>query len=69
MVACHRTNAGRGDGMKKGGALLWTPPAILLRGGGYWIASFLVAVEAFFGRVSSSTPSLYLAWALASSTS
>ena len=37
--------------------------------GVYWIASFLAAVVAFFGRVNSSTPSLYLAWALVSSTS
>lgn len=37
--------------------------------GNYWIASFLAELAAFFGKVSSSTPSLYLAWALASSTS
>ncbi len=38
-------------------------------GPGYWTASFLDAAEAFFGRVSSRTPSVYLAWALASSMS
>jgi len=37
--------------------------------GNYWMASFLAVAPGFFGRVSSSTPSLYLAWAWASSTS
>src|SRR3569832_2014122 len=48
--------------LKKGAALGF-------RGGAYWTASFLAELTAFFGRGSSSTPSLYLAWALASSTS
>ncbi len=43
--------------------------AFACNSGNYWIASFLAELTAFFGRLSSSTPSLYLAWALASSTS
>jgi len=35
----------------------------------YWIASFFAELTAFFGNVSSSTPSAYFAWAVASSTS
>lgn len=42
--------------------------AFACNSGNYWIASVLAELTAFFGRLSSSTPSLYLAWALASST-
>lgn len=51
------------------GLLLWTGPTASARGSPYCTVTFLDAAVAFFGSSSVSTPSAYLARALASSTS
>ena len=45
------------------------PTVDTARGAAQCTASLFAAAAVFFGSVSSSTPSLYLAWAVASSTS